>query len=165
MQPYPPRINTGALHHSQLPAAADIDAETLLTNPTGHGRTQERLGGVVDIPTLEGSCECPSSRPQVGFIHHVNRCADLFGNLDHAQAGHTEHASCVLVDTGAPQAWQQCVDVAGNAQPARGPRGGVGVDRAGHVGMSHIAELCQTRSTSRRFFSPRTSVRGAKTKP
>ena len=93
MQPHPPQIDTGALHHSQLTAGADIDAEPLLAHPAGHRRTEKRLGGVVDIPALEGIGERAGSRPQVGFIHHVDRSADLFGNLDDAEAGHREHAS------------------------------------------------------------------------
>ena len=75
-----------------------------------------------------------------------------------AEAGHSEDAGFIFVDTGAPEDWQQCVDIAGHAKPAGSPRGGIGVDRAGHVGMRHIAELCQTRANSRGLTSPRTSA-------
>ena len=102
MQPHPSRIQTSTLYHSQLTTGTDIDAETLLAHPAGHGRTEEGLGGVVDIPALEGIGEGACSRPQVSLIHHVDRCADLVGDLDDIEASNGEHAGLVLADAGAP---------------------------------------------------------------
>src|SRR5215217_479583 len=157
VQPDPPQIDSGPLHHSQLTAGADIDAESLVDHPTCHRRTQEGFGRVVDIPSLKGLSEGAGSVAQISLVHHVHRSADLAGNVDHAQTGYGEYPVLLLAYAAAPQTRQQCVDVTRHAQPTGSSCAGVGVDRAGDMGMCHIAKLCQTRSETPRFTRSRTS--------
>jgi hypothetical protein len=102
VQAHPLRIEAGALHHSELTPCTDINAETFVTHPAGHGRTEEGLGGVVDVPALKGICESACSLPQVGLIQHIDRCAELVGDIDGTEASHREQAAFVLAHTGAP---------------------------------------------------------------
>jgi len=87
----------------RLEESADVDAEPFLGDPPSDGRTQERFGGVVDVPALERLGESAGSGAQVGLVHDVRRCSHLVGDLVHAKAGHREHAVLVLLHTATPK--------------------------------------------------------------
>jgi hypothetical protein len=115
MQPDAAQIDSGALYHRELTTGANVDAESLLGHPTCHRRTQEGLGGVVDVPSIESVGEGVSSGAQIGLIHHVHRGPDLIGNVNHAQASHVEHTVLVLAYAATPETRKQGVDVARHA--------------------------------------------------
>ena len=110
------RIDPGPQGHGQLTAGAHVHAEPLLGHPAGDRGAQEGLARVVDVPAGERRGEVPGPGAQVVLVEHVDRGAELFGDLGDGQARDREHALGVLADVAAPQRRQQRVDV-GRARP------------------------------------------------
>ena len=133
----PGRRHTGTKDDRQLTAGADVDAEALIDDPARHCRTEERLGGVVDVPTVECRSEGSGPASKIRLVHHVSRCADLLGELPHAYPSHDQLSIRVFAHAGTPQLRQQGVHILRQAEPARSTSGDVGVDRARDMAVGH----------------------------
>ena len=142
------RIDPGPQGHRELAAGADVDAETLLGDPAGHGRTEEGLGGVVDVPAGEGRPRTPvraragRSRPP-----RTPACRPARRSRDVQSGDRAARPASSLSTPRAPQPRHQRVDVGRQPQPARGAAHDVRVDRAGDMGVGHLAHPLRSGST------------------
>ena len=80
------RREPGVQRDEQLAARGDVEAETLLRNEASHRDAQERLARVRGA-RAERRRVIAAPRPQLGFVVHVERRPEAFGQFDQIDAG------------------------------------------------------------------------------
>ena len=154
VQADPAQVHPGPLHHRQLAAGADVDAQTLLGHPAGHRGAEEGLGRVVDVPAGERARRRPGPGPAGPASSTTYAGVPTWSAISVTLSPATVSTpSLVLARPRRSRAGQQRVDVGGKAKPAGSAGGDVGVDRAGDVGVGHAVTVPGPGSARRLFSS------------